>query len=312
VTWAAWRVQRSILLAAVAVATVFVLWLVISGLVTGHSQQWKYWTDADVYVLYALPGVLGLALGAPLIAGESTFGTDRLLMTQSVIRTRWLAFKLLVGGFVTAAAVVVLTLVLEWWTGAVSVPALTNSGGFSGVRIQPTAFDLTGLVLVGYALFAFSLGVVLGAVIRRPGWAFAIGLPIFAAARIIVQGSLRAHLVAPAILTNLTGLSLSTLAVNRGWLLHSALLPANRLSPPPGRIWAWQDYTKSYDVCRGKPTITNAGAAHCAVLSHLHFVFVYQPDSHYWALQGIETAIFLGLGLALLGLTVIKVKRWRI
>jgi hypothetical protein len=46
-------------------------------------------------------------------------------------------------------------------------------------------------------------------------------------------------------------------------------------------------------------------------LSHLHFVVQYQPDSHYWALQGIETAIFLGLGLLLLGLTVVKLKNWR-
>ena len=43
-------------------------------------------------------------------------------------------------------------------------------------------------------------------------------------------------------------------------------------------------------------------------MSHLHFVFQYQPDSHYWAIQGIETAIFLGLGLLLLGLTVMKLK----
>jgi ABC-type transport system involved in multi-copper enzyme maturation permease subunit len=310
-TWAAWRVQRSQIIAAMGVVLVFALWLLISGVVTGHSQTFKYWTDADIYVLYALPGVLGLALGAPLIASECSLGTNRLAWTQSVTRIRWLAFKFLVGGVVTAGIVIILGFLLEWWTGAVSVSALTNSGGFSAVRIQPTDFDLTGIVVIGYALFAFSLGVALGAVIRRPGWAFALGIPIFAAARIVVQGSLRAHLVAPAIFTNLTGLSLSTLAVNRGWQLHSTLLPANRLSPPPGRTWAWSDYTKSYDVCRGKPNLSNAGAAHCAALSHLHFVVQYQPDSHYWALQGIETAIFLGLGLLLLGLTVMKLKSWR-
>jgi ABC-type transport system involved in multi-copper enzyme maturation permease subunit len=310
--WAAWRVQRSQIVAAVGVVLVFALWLLISGIATGHNPTFKYWTDADVYVLFALPGVLGLALGAPLIAGESSLGTNRLAWTQSVTRNRWLAFKFLVGAVVTAGIVIALGFLLDWWTGAVSVSALTNSGGFSSaVRIQPTAFVLSGIVAIGYALFAFSLGVALGAVIRRPGWAFALGIPIFAAARIVVQGSLRAHLVAPAIFTNLAGLSNSTLAVDRGWVLHSALLPANRLSPPPGRSWAWSDYTKSYDACRGAPNLTNGDEAHCAAMSHLHFVFQYQPDSHYWALQGIETAIFLGLGLLLLGLTVMKLKNWR-
>jgi ABC-type transport system involved in multi-copper enzyme maturation permease subunit len=310
-TWAAWRVQRSQIVAAIGVALAFAVWLSITGVVTGHNQTFKYWTDADIYVLYALPGILGLALGAPLIANEARLGTNRLAWTQSVTRVRWLAIKFLVAGLVTAGIVIALGFLLEWWTGAVSISALTNSGGFSAVRIQPTDFDLTGIVVIGYALFAFSLGVALGAVIRRPGWAFALGLPIFAAARIVVQGSLRAHFIAPAIFTNLSGLSLSTLAVNGGWVLHQALLPANRLSPPPGKTWAWSDYTKSYDACRGKPNITNAGAAHCATLSHLHFVIQYQPESHYWALQGIETAVFLALGLLLWGLTVSKLKSWR-
>lgn len=309
-TWAAWRVQRSILLAAAAVIAVLALWLVATGLVLGHNQTWKYWTDADVYVLFALPGVLGLALGAPLIAGESSLGTDRLAMTQSVTRARWLTFKLLVGGSATAVAVVALTLLLEWWTGAVSVSALTQSGGFSGVRIQPTAFDLTGLVLVGYTLFAFFLGTALGTVIRKPGWVFAVGLPIFAAARIGVQDWLRPHLVAPAVFTSLVERASS--AVNNGWLLHFALLPAGRTSPPPGETWTWWDATKSYMTCQNQSKLSNAGDAHCAVLAHVHYVFQYQPESHYWALQGVETAIFLGLGLLLLGLTVIKVKRWRI
>jgi len=310
-TWAAWRVQRAQVIAASGVVFVLILWLIVTGIVTGHAQTWKYWTDADIYVLYALPGVLGLTLGAPLVASESSQGTAHLAWTQSVSRVRWLASKFVVGSVVTTLIVIVLGLLVDWWTGKVSISALTNSGGFSAVRIQPTDFDITGIVVIGYALFAFSLGVALGAWIRRPGWAFALGLPIFAAARIVVQGSLRAHLIAPAVFTNLTGISLSTSAVNRGWLLHSALLPANLTSPPPGRSWAWSDYTRSYDICRGKPNITDAGAAHCTALSHLHFVIQYQPDSRYWALQGIETAIFIGLGLLLLRMTVMKLKSWQ-
>ena len=309
-TWAAWRVQRSMILAAAAVVAMLALWLVITGLVMGHNQTWKYWTDGVIYVLFALPGVLGLALGTPLIAGESHLGTDRLAMTQSVTRARWLTFRLLVGGSVAVGITAALTLLLEWWTGAVSISAFSNSGGFSGVHIQTTASDITGLVLVGYTMFAFFLGTALGTVIRRPGWAFAVGLPIFAAARIIVQDWVRPHLVAPAIFTNLTEMSSS--AVDNGLQLNIALLPAGLTSPPPGKTWTWWDSTKSYETCQNRPNLTNAGDAHCALLAHVHYVFQYQPESHYWPLQGMETAIFLGLGTVLLGLTVIKVKRWRI
>ncbi len=308
-TWVAWRVQRNQLLAAIAVVAALALWLVASGLATGHSQTWKYWTDGDIYVLYALPGVLGLAIGAPLIASESHLGTDRFAWTQSVTRIRWLTRKLLVGGLVSAGLAALLTLLLEWWTSAVSVSALTQSGGFSGVRIQPDAFDVTGLVVVGYAVFAFFLGAALGAIIGRPGWALAVGLPIFAAVRIFVQDWLRPHLVAPAVYTSL--LERASSAVNNSWMLNFALLPANRTTPPPGKTWSWWDFSRSYEACTAK-NVANAAEAHCAVLAHVHFVFQYQPESHYWALQGIETAIFLGLGLLLLGFTIMKIKRWRI
>jgi ABC-type transport system involved in multi-copper enzyme maturation permease subunit len=307
-TWVAWRVQRSQLVAAVAVVGAFAIWLVASGLFTGHSQTFKYWTDADIYVLYALPGVLGLAIGAPLIAAESHLHTNRLAWTQSVTRERWLARKLLVGGLVSVGLVVLLTLLLQWWTGAVSISALTQSGGFSGLRIWPDAFDVTGLVIVGYTMFAFFLGAALGTIIRRPGWAFAMGLPCFAAVRIVVQW-LRPHLVAPAIYTSL--IERASSAVNHSWLLNITLLPTNRTSPPPGKTWSWWDASERYEACQSKPNPTNASDAHCAVVAHVHFVFQYQPESHYWVLQGIETAIFVGLGLVLFGFTMTMVKRWR-
>ena len=48
--------------------------------------------------------VVGVFWGAPMIARELEAGTSRLVWTQSVTRTRWLATKLGVAGF--GAAVV--------------------------------------------------------------------------------------------------------------------------------------------------------------------------------------------------------------
>ena len=305
-TWVAWRVQRPQILAALGAVAMLAVWLTATGLVTGHSPAWKYWTDGDVGLLYALPGLLGLALGAPLVAGEAGHRTQRLAWTQSIPRTRWLAFKLLMGGLVAAGLSAALTALLEWWTKVVSIAASTNSGGFSGVRIQPAAFDVTGIVAVGYTLFAFALGTALGGVIRRPGWAFALGIPVFAAGRLLVEDWWRPHLVAPASYASLTGIP--SKAVWNGWLLNSGLVPAGRTSPVPGQTWQASP-PASYYTCTNHAR-SMAADAHCAALAHVHYVMQFQPASHYWALQGAETAIFAGIAVLLLGVTVIAVRKW--
>jgi ABC-type transport system involved in multi-copper enzyme maturation permease subunit len=306
VTWVAWRVQRPQLLAALGAVAMLGIWLAATGLVTGHDQTWKYLTDGDVYVLYALPGLLGLALGTPLVAGETDRGTQRLAWTQSMTRTRWLVFKLYLSGLAVAVLSAALTGLLEWWTRAVSLAASTDSGGFSGIRIEPAAFDLTGMVVVGYTLFAFLLGAALGAVVRRPGWAFALGIPVFAVARVVVEDWVRPHLVAPITYATLSGIAPK--AVLNGWLLNSGFVPAGRTSPAPGQTWQTSP-PQSYVTCTDQAR-SPAADAHCAALAHVHVVYQFQPASHYWALQAAETAIFAGLGLLLLGVTVIAVRRW--
>jgi hypothetical protein len=305
VTWAAWRVQRPQLLAATAAVVILGLWLAATALAMGHSQAWKYWTDGDVYVLYALPGLVGLALGTPLVAGEISRGTNRLAWTQSISRLRWLAVKLLVGGLVAVGIVAALAVVLQWWTAAISVAASTDSGGFPGVRIQPSGFDLGGVVIVGYTLFAFALGAAAGAVIRRPGWAFAAGVPVFTICRLLVEDRLRPYLVAPATYANLTGVP--SKAVLAGWVLNYGLVPAGRTSPAAGQ--SWSSVPPGYDSCTAQAT-KMGGEARCAVQAHVHYVIQFQPASHFWALQGAETAIFAALAAALLGVTVMVVRRW--
>jgi ABC-type transport system involved in multi-copper enzyme maturation permease subunit len=304
-TWAAWRVQRPQLLAAIAAVAILGVWLAATAIAMGHSQTWKYWTDGDVFVLYALPGLVGLAVGAPLVAGETEPGTNRLAWTQSISRVRWLAVKLLVGGLVAAGIVAVLAALLEWWTSAISIAASTDSGGFPGIRIQPSGFDLAGIVIIGYAIFAFTLGTALGAVIRRPGWAFAAGVPIFAFCRIAVEYWVRPSLVTPATFANLTGVP--SKAVLDGWVLNYGLVPAGRVSPAPGQ--AWSSLPAGYDSCIAQAK-TIGGEVQCTVRAHAHYVIQFQPASHYWPLQGAETAIFAALALLLLGVTVTVVRRW--
>ena len=291
-TWVAWRVQRLQYLAAAGAVAALMVWLAASGLDSqAHWSQMSF--TGGVYVLYALPGVLGLALGAPLVAFEAGRGTNRVAWTQSVTRAQWLTGKLVVGALVSAGLTAVLMPLLGWWIGATR----------SGPDIVPRNFGITGVASVGYVLFAYLLGAALGAVIRRPGWAFAAGVPIFTAVRLLING-LRPTLVPPAI----ASYPAQPVIQPGGWVLNGAYLPLGRTTPAPGHTWASPWHRLGSCFFRAQ---SQAALERCAARDHLHFVIEYQPESHYWALQGAETAIYAAIVLALAAATVAAVRRWQ-
>ncbi|MCU1494345.1 MAG: hypothetical protein JWO62_2109 [Acidimicrobiaceae bacterium] len=80
-TWAAWRVQRPQLLAALGVAIVAALWLVTTHAVMGKVARANVWLAVEAFT-----GLLGLSIGAPIVAGEVGPDTYRLAWSQSVSR----------------------------------------------------------------------------------------------------------------------------------------------------------------------------------------------------------------------------------
>ena len=156
-TWVAWRVQRLQYLVAVGAVLAIGLWLTLSGS-NGHASWAQTSSPGDIFVMSALPGLLGLALGASLVADEFHRGTNRLAWSQTISRTRWLVSKLAVGAVIVCVLVGLLVPLMGWWSGAVD----------SGLDIQPKLFDITGGVVVGYALLAFMLGALLGVFIHSP------------------------------------------------------------------------------------------------------------------------------------------------
>ena len=86
-------------------------------------------------VIEAVPALIGLFWGAPLVARELETGTFRLAWTQ-VTRTRWIAIKLGLLGLVSMAVAGILSLMATWW-----------SSPLDRVRMTPfTSFDQRGLV----------------------------------------------------------------------------------------------------------------------------------------------------------------------
>jgi hypothetical protein len=138
---------------------------------------------------YAVPPLIGAFWGAPLIARELETGTIRLAWNQSVTRNRWLATKLIGVGGLSVATAGLLSLGTTWAASRV------DQVGYA--RISPLIFGARGIVPLGYAAFAFTLGVALGLVIRRTVPAMAATLAVYVAAVAVMAQWVREHL-APA------------------------------------------------------------------------------------------------------------------
>jgi hypothetical protein len=149
-------------------------------------------------LVLVLPALIGLFWGAPLIARELEAGTHRLVWNQSITRTRWLAIKL---GLVGLAAITVAGLgsfAVDWWSDPIDKASVAAA---QGSRIEPLLFSARGIVPIGYAAFAFALGVTVGMLIRRTLPAMAITLAVFVALQIAMPQRVRPHLI-PATRSN--------------------------------------------------------------------------------------------------------------
>lgn len=108
-----------------------------------------------------LPVLIGVFLGAPLIAGEQEHGTVKLISTQSVSRGRWVAATLGLPLAVAVLCSALLSAVFTWlWTPA---HLLVMDGDWltSGI------FESTGPVPVARTLFLTVCGIALGMLVKR-------------------------------------------------------------------------------------------------------------------------------------------------
>jgi ABC-type transport system involved in multi-copper enzyme maturation permease subunit len=268
----------------------------------------------------AVPALLGLFWGAPLLARELETGSYRLAWTQSVSRSRWVLTKLAVGALGTVTAAGILTLVITWW-----YRALDKAGSNHYVL-----FDRRDVAPIGYALFAFAAGALIGVLVRRVVASMAATLAVFVAARIVTAVWLRSHLLPPLHKTmsllsadgfgfesnNGAPLTIAAkgAAGSNAWTVSSQILTSSghrassaQLSaflhqycpgiavppaPVPGvdhPIPAPPKVAASFDACRVEAA------------RFFHLFVTYQPAGRYWPLQWLETGVFVVLALAALG-----------
>jgi hypothetical protein len=276
-------------------------------------------------VALAVPALVGLFWGAPLMARELEAGTHRLVWNQSITRTRWLAVKLGLVGLATMAAAGLGSLAVSWWASPVDKSA---AGDFP--RMAPLVFDARGIVSIGYAAFAFALGVTLGMLVRRTLPAMAVTLAVFVAVQIAMPLLVRPHLIPPAHSTvEVTESNLDGIGVAPGRGAVRARLQAPGTGTGAGRFagaWILSSQTidpsghavESIPLPRsgscgpppGGPALQPPGAKPGAGLSACFAEIerlgyrqrvTYQPSSRFWTLQAYETAIFIALAALLNG-----------
>lgn len=231
-----------------------------------------------------LPLLVGVLLAAPL-ALEMEQGTFRLAWTQSVTRSSWLRVRLTL--LIVAAALFGLGMgaLLTWWRW----PADQLQGRFSS-----NAFDLEGTVFASYTLFALALGLTVGAVLRRTVPTIGITLVTFLGVRFGIESWIRPHYIPPIQATWFSGPApFGTLdwVVDKGTTWRDGT----------GHLLSYGDMTALCPAPKGGTKDTFIACLHGHRLSELIF---YHPAGRFWLFQGIESAIFVSLSVALLAGTV--------
>ena len=275
-------------------------------------------TDAVLYgigigVLLLAPGLIGVFWGAPLVTREIEARTFPLAWNQTVTRTRWMAVKLGLVGLAAMATAGLLSLMLTWWSSPMDTAL--NMGATSRInlsRLGPALFDARDLTPVGYAAFAFALGVTAGVLIRRTVPAMAATLAGFAAVQFGWAIWIRQYLIAPvhtivalnpanifqikSVNNNMIISAMPNFTQQGAWVLSSQVVDK---AGHPAQI-------TTNPLCFG----SNFAACQAWIgRLHLRQVVAYEPASRFWDFQWAETAIFVGLAVALAGFCVWWIRR---
>jgi hypothetical protein len=290
---------------------------------SGFFAAGSYWLLylLGIVAIIVAPVVIGIFWGAPLIASEFEAGTHYLAWNQSITRTRWLAVKLSLTGLAAMAVTEALSLMQGWWAAPISLAVARGAccSPLAMNQFNPLVFATHGIAPLGYAAFAFALGVTAGVLTRRVVPAMALTLAVFTVLQIAMPLGVRPHLFPPDH-TNAAFSSFDSLdvpienntftAIPNGWgdqpeawvlssgAVNAAGQPVSAVPP---------DCTQAMAGVSGK--LSHPALLDCLASHGDQIAVTYQPASRYWAFQWTETAIYIALALALVGFCFWTIRR---
>lgn len=316
--WVTWRQHRFALFGVLAVLGGFSVLLVVHGLamhgdyrrlglgscgsLTGDACANRFGTFQHRYQsvvdflpvpLAFVPALLGTFVGAPLVARELESGTFRFAWTQTTDRTRWVVAKLVLLAAALTGLALAFSALYGWWYHPWE-PVLG--------RIQSgKTYEVEGVVFAARTLFAFTLGAMLGAVIRRTLPAMAATLAGWVGVVLFSAIYLRPHIASPVVAQE--GMMRS---IRNGWVLHSWT------QDPAGHHLSAAELDalgRQADAVARQAADPRATFDHWFVRHGYTNWIEYQPNGRFWHFQIVEGAAYLVLALLLGAATVWWVRR---
>lgn len=244
------------------------------------------WLESDLGWLNLAPILVAILVGAPLVAREVERHTHLLAWTQSVTRRSWLTVKL---ALVIGAAVLVagaMTALITWWR----VPFDALNG-----RLSPGGFDFEGLTPIAYMLFAMSLAIAFGALIRHSIPAMVATLAVFLGVRLPIEFWVRPYLYQTPITLNTEPLSSTAGTTRADWTLNFNFIDHGG--------HAVNSFTVFSTCASGTGPAAKLSVFQCVQAHGWLISTVYQPASRFWQFQFTEAGIYLALSVALIAFT---------
>jgi hypothetical protein len=325
--WVSWRQYRAGLTGALVFLGVLAVYLLVMGLrfhsaydsVTSchpASSQicsdvadlfgGEYFTTAEVSaaLLNAVPVLVGVFAGAPILARELDSGTFRFAWTQGAGRLRWTVARLALPALTVALAAAAFSQLFEWFYWPFFASGMDS-------RFASQFFNLTGVAFAAWTLAAFAIGALAGVLIRRAVASMAAAMAAWAGLMLVTYSYLRRHYLAP--LLN-KGTGAPSRGNNPAWVL------SQWWTGPNGKPISWNTLVGLIQRAPNGPTkhVKQVGPNRFqTVIDPFRWLAqhgytewtTYQPASRYWPFQLIEGGWLLALSLLLLAATIWLVRR---
>ena len=250
---------------------------------------------ANGFLLQALPALIGVFVGAPLLAREMETGTFRYAWTQGIGRLRWALAKLVLLAISVTVASGLFSLVTTWYYQ----PYFAASNPVPQPPLAPTLFDLRGVAFPAWTLAAFAIGALAGMLIRRVVPAMAATLAAYFGLALLPGLWLRQHYLPPVLTT-------SNNLPNFAWTISQWYTKGGKFAFTGVQKSGTNAGIEQYWCPHASPSET---LGQCLSQHGYTQWTAYQPATRFWPFQWIEAGWLLALSVLLIAATVWLVRR---
>lgn len=236
----------------------------------------------------ALPVLIGVFWGAPLLGRDRELGTHRMILAQGVSRGQWFASRFGLAAASTTVISGLLAGVFAWWWR----PAADRSYGL--FWYESTVLNGSGPRVVAAALFGLAAGTLLGLLVRRVLSAMGLALLATGATALLLELAHHVRLLVPP-------------------LTYTS--PGSTPKAPMGDKWSTGHYGLT-TASGHREDVMNCPFPSGSRLSdcmdrHGYVARFYEanPAGDYWAFQWTDTAVLGGLALLLTAVTMLLLRR---